>query len=188
MSEEELERRVFFRIDDEIVLNYRVVTNDEFDNNDGLHINESSSLTLATELDKMKATSRIHLRHVEKENAEIARYFTHLENKIDLIARHVIMGADGLFTENTQSVSISGSGLAFTAKEKLNIGSYVELKFVLKPSLTCIRSYSKVVLCQDQGNGEYKIAIEFSKLTEEDRDVLIRHVVKKQMNEIRDHK
>ena len=123
MSREGQERRDFFRIDDEIILNYRLVSSDEFLKGDGLLVNEASSLTLATGLEKMKASSRIHFRHVEKEMPEVARYFTHIENKIDLIARHVMMNADGLFTENTQAVSISGSGLAFTIQEELPIGS-----------------------------------------------------------------
>jgi len=186
MSEQE--RRDFFRIDDEIALNYRVATEDELNNNTGLRVNEADSLSLATELEKMKAASRIHFRHVEKEIPEVARYFTHLEKKIDLIARHVMMGADGLFTKNTQSVSISASGLAFTTDEALQVDSMLELKFILNPSLTCIHSYSKVVACAPQDDGKYKIAVEFSWLDEDDREILIRHVVQKQMNDIRDHK
>ena len=188
MSDKEQERRGFFRRDDRMALNCRIATEDEVKNKEGLRVNESDGLSLATELEKMKSASRIHFRHVEKEIPEGARYFTHIEKKIDLIARHVMMGADGLFTKKTQSVSISASGLAFTTNEALPIDSLIELKFILNPSLTCIHSYSKIVNCESIDNDLFKIAVEFSWLNEDDREILIRHVVQKQMNEIREHK
>ncbi|MEH6503022.1 MAG: PilZ domain-containing protein [Cycloclasticus sp.] len=188
MSEPEgQERRGYFRIDDEVALSYRLVSADENKSSDVLRINENDSVPLANELEKMREVSRIHFRHVEKESPEAARYFTFIEKKIDLLAHHIMLGANDLFIKNTQSVSISGSGLAFTASESLSIGDLIELKFILKPSLTSIQTFSKVVSCHAQ-DGQFKVAVEYSQLTDDDRDLLIRHVVKKQMNDIREHK
>ena len=187
MSEPEgQERRGYFRVDDEVGLSFRLVSADELNKSDGiLRINENDSVPLANELEKMREVSRIHFRHVAKESPETARYFTFIEKKIDLLAHHILLGANELFIKNTQSVSISGSGLAFTAGESLSIGDLIELKFILKPSLTNIRTFSKVVSCKAQ-DGQFKVAVEFSQLNNDDRDLLIRHVVKKQINDIRE--
>jgi len=98
-----------------------------------------------------------------------------------------MLSTDNLFINNTQSVSISGSGLAFTAEEALSMDELLELKFTLQPSLTNIRTFAKVVSCQAQ-EGQFKIAVEYTQLNDDDRDILIRHVVKKQMSDIRDNK
>jgi hypothetical protein len=188
MSDDGRERRGFFRIDDQVGLNYRIVSADELAINEGvLHIDANEPLPLANELEKMREVSRIHFRQVEKESPETARYFAFIEKKIDLLAHHIMLSTDNLFINNTQSVSISGSGLAFTAEEALSMDELLELKFTLQPSLTNIRTFAKVVSCQAQ-EGQFKIAVEYTQLNDDDRDILIRHVVKKQMSDIRDNK
>lgn len=180
------ERRGFFRIDDQVALSYRTVSASEANESTAeLKVDGNDAESLANELDKMAEVSRIHFRHVEKDFPEIARYFTHLESKINLIAHHVMMDSDELFVKRTQSVSISGSGIGFTADELLNVGDFIEVRFVLKPTITNIRTFSKVVSCVAD-NGQFKVAVEFRQLSDDDRDLLIRHVVKKQMNDIRD--
>jgi len=121
---------------------------------------------------------------VEKESPEAARYFTHLEAKINLLAYHFMMSSDKLFVQSTQPVSISGSGIAFTAEERLNKGDSIEVKFVLQPSLTTIKTFASIVSCVAE-NDRYRVAVEYQGLNDEDRELLIRHVVKKQMNDIR---
>ncbi|MEO1889738.1 MAG: PilZ domain-containing protein [Cycloclasticus sp.] len=187
MSQEEQERRGFFRIDDKIALSYRLVPSDEANGSDGsLQFNDNDAMSLGNELEKMREVSRIHFRHVEKESPEVARYFTHIEAKINLLAHHFMMSVDTLFVQSTQSVSISGSGIAFTASEALTIGDSLEVKFILQPSLTTIRTFANVVSCKAE-KAQFRVAVQYSGLNDEDRDLLIRHVVKKQMNDIRVH-
>jgi len=188
MNREEQERRGFFRIDDNVALSYRLVppgtTSRE---NSPLRVDEGELLSLGNELERMREVSRILLRHVEKDLPDVARYLAHLESKIDLLAQHIVMDSDELFVKSTQAVNISGSGIAFTADESLNVGDFIELRFVLMPSLANIKTHSKVVSCQPD-NGKFSVAVEFEYLSDDDRDLLIRHVVKKQMNDIREHK
>jgi len=179
------ERRRFFRIDDEVALSYRVVSNDELLRGDGLKVTSNEPTSLANELEKMNEVSRIHFRHVEKESPEVARYFSFIEAKINLLAHHLMMGTDELFVKTTQPVNISGSGVSFTVADALNVGDCVEVKFVLMPSLASIKTFSKVVSC-DPDDKQFKVAVEYNQLSDDDRDLLIRHVVKKQMNDIRE--
>lgn len=181
------ERRGFFRIEDEVTLHIRRIAADEFESESGLRVSQKGNLKLANELEKMKAESRVFFRHVEKETPEIARYFSHLEMKIDLIAHVLILGSDEVTQEKTQMVNISGSGMAFKSGEAYNVDESVEVTFVLQPSYMVINTFAKVVGCRQQGVVN-RVAIEFSKLSDDDRDLLIRHVVKKQMTDIRDNK
>ncbi|MBL4743668.1 MAG: PilZ domain-containing protein [Cycloclasticus sp.] len=186
MSEQEgKERRGFFRIDDEVALSYRHVYEGEVTDNEGLKIVGNESLSLANELEKMNEVSRIHFRHVEKESPEMARYFSFIEAKINLLAHHMMMDSDELFVKSKQPVNISASGVSFTTDEALYVGGSVEIKFILMPSLASIKTFSKTVSCKPEG-AQFRVAVEFSQLNDADRDLLIRHVVKKQMNDIRD--
>ncbi len=188
MNREEQERRGFFRIDDDVALSYRLVPSSVVSEEASpLRMGEGFPASLANELEKMREVSRIHFRHVEKDLPEVARYLAHLDNKIDLLAQHIVMDSDDLFVKSTQAVNISGSGISFIVDGVLNAGDYIELRFVLKPSLANIRTYSKVISCQPD-NGQFRVAVEFTYLSDDDRDLLIRHVVKKQMNDIREHK
>jgi hypothetical protein len=185
-QEEDLERRSFFRIDDEVALKYRLVSDDDLSQvDDALRINDSVSASLTNKLEKMSEVSKIHIRYVERESPEVARYFTFLEAKINLLAHHVMMTSDDFFIQSTQPVNISGSGVSFLANESYNVDDYLEVKFILSPSLTSIKTFSKVVSCKPDG-AKFKIALEFNRLSDGDRDLLIRHVVKKQMNDIRE--
>ncbi len=148
-------------------------------------INNNEAMSLCNELEKMREVWRIHFRHVEKESPEVARYFAHIEAKINLLAHHFMMSTDKLFVQSTQLVSISGSGIAFTADESLNKDDVIEIKFILQPSLTTIKTFAKVVSCKPEKN-QFRVAVEYNGLNDEDRDLLIRHVVKKQMNDIRE--
>lgn len=179
------ERRRFFRIDDEVAISYRVISNDEMTKADGLKRNEVEPASLANELEKMNEVSRIHFRHVEKESPEVARYFSFIEAKINLLAHHIIMGTDELFVKTIQPVNISASGVSFSVNNALNAGDTVEIKFILTPSLTSIKTLSRVISCEPEGD-QFKVAVEYSQLSDEDRDLLIRHIVKKQMNDIRE--
>ena len=80
-QEPEQERRRFFRIDDEVAISYRAVSNDESIKVNGVKRNEAEPASLANELEKMNEISRIHFRHVEKESPEVARYFSFIESK-----------------------------------------------------------------------------------------------------------
>jgi len=188
MSEVEgQERRDFFRINDDVALTYRLVSSDEASKTlEDLGGDKNEPATLTNELEKMHEVSRIHFRHVEKESPEVARYFSYIEEKINLLAHHIMMANDELFVESTQPVNISGSGVSFTVDSELERGSCLEVKFTLTPSMVTINTFSEVVSCQPDGS-KFRVAVVFKHLRDADRDMLIRHVVKKQMNNIREN-
>jgi len=188
MSEEGgQERRGFFRINDDVALTYRLVSGDAASKTlEDLGISSDEPATLTNELEKMNEVSRIHFRHVEKESPEIARYFSYIEAKINLLAHHIMMANDDLFVQSTQPVNISGSGVSFNVDSALDNGSCLEVKFTLNPSMVTINTFSEVVSCEPE-DGKFRVAVVFKKLRDADRDMLIRHVVKKQMNNIREN-
>lgn len=183
MSKEE--RRGLFRIDDEVTLQVRKIVSTELSG--APDARSASHSLLANELERMKAESRIYLRHVEKDSPEIARYFAHLEEKIDLIARTIIIDLGDMASKETQPVNISGSGMSFQGDEAFEVSEEVDVTFVLHPTFMIVNTQARVMACEQDEQG-CRIAIEFKGLSDDDRDLLIRHVIKKQMIDIRDKK
>jgi c-di-GMP-binding flagellar brake protein YcgR len=85
---------------------------------------------------------------------------------------------------------LSASGLAFTSEKAIKPESILELKMILPPSLVAIITYGKVVHCRHHSESEndqfpYNIGVDFLSLDEHDRELLIRHIVKRQMVQLR---
>ena len=183
-DQDKMERRSFFRINDEVSLSYRVLANHETDRKPGLTIGGITGVALATEFEKMRVNSRVLFRHVEKDYPDVARYLGLLEDKLDMLLRAVLLAEGELVDQPTQHVNISGSGIAFKSDSEVKPGASLMLNFILYPTLTGISAYGTVVNCQPEEGG-FRIAAEFSQLSDDDRDLLIRHIVKKQMDGLR---
>lgn len=185
-EQDKAERRSFFRINDEVSLSFRVVSSHETKRKPGLTIGGVDGVALATEFEKMRANSRVLFRHVEKDYPDVARYLALLEDKLDMLLRAVVLEHGELVDQQTQHVNISGSGIAFESAAEVKAGDTLSLTFILYPTLTGISAYGTVVSCEPDGEG-YRIAVEFTHLSDDDRDLLIRHIVKKQMDGLREH-
>jgi hypothetical protein len=188
--EQNHERRRYFRIEDNIVLFYR-----EIDTRDTAEPPVDSepaldSFALSAELDLLTLESHGLLRRIERDYPGVAEYLQILEQKIDLIARALLASDSELNRQPTRRVSLSASGLAFEADEGFTLGTLLDLRMVLPPTLVGVRAQGRVVYSQ-QSRGEfpvYHVAVDFVGLAEKDRELLIRHVVRKQMRQLRDRK
>jgi c-di-GMP-binding flagellar brake protein YcgR len=113
-----------------------------------------------------------------------------LEQKIDLIGHAVLAKETDLAEQPTRKVSLSASGLAFLSERGFNLGSTLELKMVLPPALVGIVAHGRVVQCRPAGSSDqgYHVAVDFVGLRETDRELLIRHIVKRQTQQLRERK
>lgn len=186
------ERRRFFRIEDLMHLSYREIDNAELNRKVELlekgmveHFMINSSLTAITA--DMAAT----LRKVEATDPDVAAYLKSLDRKIDLVGK-AFMAEDVSVGENKAApVNISASGIAFDTEEPLKEGINVELKMLLMPTFTGILTYGKVVgndKSEVNGKAVNQVRIDFTHLREEDRDMLIRHVIRKQGDMLRERR
>ncbi len=186
------ERRHFFRIDDEVSLFYKKVEEQTIITASQVTDDVLSNCSLMTALDVLDQESRIIMYRLEKKQPEITEFLKLMETKINLLAQAVMrQGHD--FSEGTiRNANISASGLAFECDEEIKEGQSLEIKLLLTSCLAVIVIYGKVIHCKENtlSNGAmpYQIGIEYSNLKEHDREVLIKHVVKRQMQQIREQK
>ena len=124
------------------------------------------------------------MHRIEVALPDVGRYLKALDGKIDLLGRAFMAGNSDLTEQRARLVNISASGMAFSTGEAISVGTILELKLLLLSSFTGILTYSEVVGCEQQQATEtdpvFQIRVNFTHLRENDRDVLIRHILKRQ--------
>ena len=184
------ERREYFRIEDEIALDYRVISQAEADQL--LQRIRSRLVDRFTAASSFAATTRqmAHVIHkVQTESPELARCLQAIDNKLNMIAQLFVSEEMELNEQPTREVSLSAGGVAFRAQHELKVGSTLELRMVLFPSLVGILTISRVVHCERMNDGNtqfpWQVAVEYDYLRETDRELLVRHIMAKETEQLR---
>lgn len=186
------DRRRFFRIDDEIRLYYKKIPDNQLQDNSATGLNAFGDCSLATALDMMTQESQVSLHRLERNDPDVAEYLKVLNNKIDLVARALLMQKMELSEQKTRNVNMSASGIAFDSEELIQPGECLEIKMLLSSSMAVIITYGKVVRCEKNADMDkeypYIVGVDYYRMPEQDREVLIKHVVKRQIQQIREEK
>lgn len=186
------EKRSFFRIEDLIHLNYEVIDQQDLqERTDRLDKGFTGQFMVMSSLAAITSEMSVVLRRIENDNADLATYLKALDRKIDLLGKTFMVGEVDLNDDQAVAVNLSASGIAFHSKKPLEINAAVELKMMLMPSCTGVLTYGEVVGCDPvkaRGNHDYLTRVAFTHIRDEDRDVLIKHVIRRQGNMLRERR
>lgn len=111
----------------------------------------------------------------------ITKYLATIDMKIDILKNSIVGKEEKtIFTQEPRKINISGSGAKFTVAEHLQIDDILELKILLPglpmlviPALCKVKHINKTDVA-----GEFEIAVHFSAISEDHRDLLTRYIVK----------
>jgi len=184
------ERRRFFRIDDAVNLYYRIVDEQTVVAASKMTDDVLSNCSLVTALDVLNQESRLVLHRIEKNEPEIAEYLKLMDSKISLLAQAVLQQNNDLSESTLCNTNLSASGLAIEVDCDIKVGEFIEVKLFLSSCVAVILLYGKVVYCKKNPTPEktasFQIGIDYINLKDADREVLIKHIVKRQMQQIRE--
>ncbi|MCP3664122.1 MAG: PilZ domain-containing protein [Gammaproteobacteria bacterium] len=186
ITESDDERRRYFRIEDSIRLGYQPIDKVELAaRQERLGNGDESEFNLMSGIQDISQQTSGLLHKVEARYPDIANYLKAMERKIDMLGRALMAQNTDLSTKSAQAVNISASGIAFLAPDAFEKGDWLELRLMLLPSFTGILSLVEVVACKPEPvpEGEapcYNLRVDFSYMREGDRDLLIRHVLRRQ--------
>lgn len=184
------ERRRYFRIKDEILLFYKQLDSDDIPADGSFKEKTVDSFSLTAALSHLSEDTRVQLKLLDKNYPDVAGYLKILDRKINMIAQAVLLNDSTMEGQSSREVDLSASGLAFASEKAIKPESVLELKMILPPSLMVIITYGKVVHCRYNAESEneqfpYSIGVDFLSLDENDRELLIRHIVKRQMVQLK---
>jgi preprotein translocase subunit SecY len=186
------DRRRYFRIDDEVNLFYKKVEEQHEIGSSYFSTNVLGACSLTAAMEMFSQESQLIINRLERNEPDIAEYLQVMENKIDLIAQAVVMQGTDFAEQGVRNINLSAAGLAFDCEEKLEEGQYLEIKMLLTSCMAVIATIAKVVNCKEnaQENSQYPfyVGVDYIRMKDQDRELLIKHVVKKQMQQIREKK
>lgn len=186
------DRRDFFRIDDEVNLFYKKIEEKLVTEPHHVSDNILNSCSLSTALEMASQESAMLLHRIERNLPDVADYLRIIDSKVDLLAQAVMMQGFQFKENDTRNVNISATGIAFNCEETLKEGDYLEIKMLLVSSMAVIVTYGKVVYCRHNQSNDSKyphfVGVDFINMKDDDREMLIKYVVKKQLQQIRDKK
>lgn len=188
----EKERRRFFRIDDEVNLYYKIVDEKTISQTSHLSNNVLGNCSLSAALEMVSQEAGIMMNRIERNFPDIADYLKLIDSKIDLIAQAQMMQGTDFKEKDTRNVNLSASGLAFDCDEAIDIGDFLEIKMLLVSCMAVIVTYGKVIYSKpkttEDNQFSHVIGVDYVNMKEQDRELLIKHVVKRQMQQIRENK
>ena len=184
------ERREYFRIDDEVALDYRLIGEGEAEQlREKIKSRVVDRFTVAS---SFTATSRqmTHVIHkVQNQSPELARCLQAIDQKLNMIAQLFVSEEMDLHEQSTREVNLSAGGISFRSQQKIRIDSLLELRMVLFPSLVGILTVSRAVQCERVNDANLKfpwqISVVYEHLRESDRELLVRHIMSKETQQLR---
>lgn len=195
MSEEDKncrsgERREYFRIDDQVLLNVRPIdTADVPDIVERIHDRVPDRFTVAANFAvNSRAMSRL-LHGFSSNSPDAARYMKLMDQKLNHLARLFVLEE----VENNDyprlNVNLSAGGLVFPSRREFLKDQLLETRMVLYPNMTGILTVATVVYCERlatlPGDFPWQVAVEYVHIRESDRDLLCSHIISRETELLR---
>ena len=186
MIDENENRREAFRLEDEILLKIEKVELSDPETMEAEFQQRRAEFGILTHL---KYGSEKHLplmRTIERKNPEIAQYLKFLERQIESISVRN-SGCDDSAPDygDKQWANLSANGMRFSAPGNYVEGECIEAKMVLFPDELRIMVLATVNRVEVSDDGFQQVSVAFTKLHIEDQEALIKHLHKRQIQELR---
>lgn len=178
------EKRRFFRIDDAISLSYQLV--DETTAKAGARSAIPNEFSLGGTLDVLSQEALRIMQGLEKQSDPLLELYKVLDAKINAVAQAMMFVNSNIDTQSCREVNLSASGVAFQQESPLELGQYLAIEMYLPATLALIRVYGKVVNCEQLKRNDYLIGVDYTDIKEEDQELLIKHVVRKQWQQLQE--
>lgn len=186
---DDAERRRFFRIDDRVAINVRILDKDKLSEAVAKSKGDRYRQGLLSQLEHESEKQLPQLRVVEKRYPEVARYLKFLEKKIDHLATSLVDPQPDVPNTPKNKVNISAQGIRFEYDRLIANGSYVELAMRLFPSRKCLVLFGRVIWCrenEEHENGKpWTLAVDYIHIDEADKELLIKHIHGRQLDYLR---
>ena len=177
------ERREWIRIDDRVLLEYRLLTDPAEGPTPGIPPVAPEAITAVI----TKPTSDLMLRSGEQlAESPLLPWIMKVDWMLETIVKALAkMQPDGIAIAQVADVTLSGGGIGFLSPRQFAVGDTVRLKIILSP-FTPIHTTAQVIRSAQAKDGiNYDIATEFTQLNPDDQEHLIRHIIQTQAERLR---
>lgn len=185
------DRREFFRINDTVIVDYKVIDRDNV-SNVAHHIAHATSDDEGNEKAQLRAIQNAFSHLIDQINhhdREIARALRMLDDKINLISQSIQRYNNPVNPNDLTEANLSGGGIAFMVAEPVEIRGHVELHLQLLPTANTVHALATVISCEKilsaPPEKPYHLRMVFTHMDEQDRNLLIKHTLNRQAEMLR---
>ncbi|MCK9532649.1 MAG: PilZ domain-containing protein [Gammaproteobacteria bacterium] len=183
------ERRDSFRIDDKVHLEYRVLSEDEYQRLLAQPIDELEESSLVGQLRDLTAQAGNLLITIRKADPDVAHYLALLDRKIELVASQLEGTRAGRPLTPDTRVNMSAGGMGLWRDQPLALGTKLDLHLMVFPSHLRVHALGEVVHAEEDpqapAHSRFRIGVLFTRLPESDKDALVRHLIERQSAQLR---
>jgi hypothetical protein len=177
------ERREWIRIEDRVLLEYRLLTDQADGPTPGIPpvSDEAISAVIA------KPTSDLLLRSGEQlAESPLLPWIMKVDWLLEILVKQLAkMQPEGMTIAQVADVTLSGGGIGFISPRHFAVDDTLSLKVILPPFIP-IHTTARVIRSIQAKDGiNYDIATEFIQLNPDDQEHLIRHIIQAQAERLR---
>ncbi|MBU0483894.1 MAG: PilZ domain-containing protein [Proteobacteria bacterium] len=196
MSDNDLDgilNREAVRSSDRVLFSYEPVNREEYsrivdDFRRGISIyNQSGLADIQMYIGAQNALNRIRER-----DDDLGLFLQHLDTKVNILLQKVRAEKSPFDAMQLMEVNLSAKGVAFHVPESLNKGELLSFHISLLPDYIYLYCFGRVVDCIKDPEADpdkaYRIAAEFTLITEDDKERLIQHNFKQQSLALRNRR
>ena len=177
------ERREWIRIDDRVLLEYRLLTDPAEGLMPGIPPVSDEAISEAI----AKPTADLLLRSSEQlAESPLLPWIMKVDWLLETIVKQLAkIQPEGLAMAQVADVTLSGGGIGFLSPRQFAVDDQLKLKIILPP-FTPINTTARVIRSIQAKDGiNYDIATEFIQLNPDDQEHLIRHIIQAQAEQLR---
>lgn len=177
------ERREWIRIDDRVLLEYRLLTDPAEGPTPGIPpaTDEAIMAVIA------KPTSDLLLRSGEQlAQSPLLPWIMKVDWLLEVIVKTLAkMQPEGIAIAQVADVTLSGGGIGFLSPRHFAVDDTLSLKVILSPFIPILTTARVIRSAQAKDGINYDIATEFIQLNPDDQEHLIRHIIQTQAERLR---
>lgn len=181
MQTDNEDKREFFRIQDQMVLDFKPIAGPDAD----LGSQHGTLFDLLSDMHMLDYESQHLLRQISERDRALAQYLKIINKRIDLLGKTLAVELSGDFGDPVE-VTISEGGMSFESAEAYPLDSWLALRMILLPAPLGLAIPTRVVRCDRDPAGQgWTLGVNFDVLSDAQRQLLARHILQKQAQEIR---
>jgi hypothetical protein len=175
------ERREFYRLDDEVLLDYRRLPEAELEGvRERLADRVPDGFTVAATFQTNSRIMNRMLQGFSASSPELARYLKMMDQKLNHLARLFVMEEMDADAHERVTVNLSAGGMTFPSRQEFSPGDLLEMRVALMPNMVGLLIVARVVYCERSAmpsDYPWQVAVEYEVLRESDRDLLCSHIM-----------
>ncbi|NNF67245.1 MAG: PilZ domain-containing protein [Gammaproteobacteria bacterium] len=187
------DRRQSFRIDNQVALSYKVVSEDELKQN-AADIKQGGFLPggMSATLFGMEAELKGRISRVRQKSPETAESLELLNNKLNAVINLMPLlheQEENIFDQPIRDTNVSASGISFVNEEEIPSGTFLYLRLVLAPDYYYVAAYAKVIRSQPmrkpRDGFRYRVAVDFELISDQHRELIVKYTMSRELAQLR---